>query len=142
MCLDQADLKSSPRPLRQFKSYYMLANLLVYRGGSGLPRRGRSQGPGVCPNCGAQGLKPDKTWQVISPLPDARGRITITVMGSYRCPNCGRSWRATISKIKTGGSDIEIEGRGEGGGKKVELGEERRGTVIEIDLNELGREEE
>lgn len=77
---------------------------------------------------------------MISPLPDAKGRITITVMGSYRCPSCGYSWRTTISKIKTGGSDIEIEGRGEG--KKVELGEERRGSVIEIDLSELEREEE
>ncbi len=64
----------------------------------------------------------------------------MAVMGSYSCPECGYSWRAVISKIKTGGSDIEIEGRG--GSRKVELSEERRGAVIEIDLSELEREEE
>jgi predicted RNA-binding Zn-ribbon protein involved in translation (DUF1610 family) len=106
-----------------------------------MPRRGRVQEPGSCPNCGAKGIKPDKTWQTVSPLPDALGRVTITIMGSYRCPNCGYSWRGIVSKIKAGGSGVEIETRGKG--KKLEASEEdRRGAVIEIDLKDLEREEE
>jgi predicted RNA-binding Zn-ribbon protein involved in translation (DUF1610 family) len=113
-----------------------------HRGTSGkMPRRGKVQEPNKCPNCGAEGVKPDKTWQVVSPLPDAMGRVTITIMGSYRCPSCGYSWKGVVSKIKAGGSGVEIESQGKG--RKLETGEEeRRGTVIEIDLEELEREEE
>ncbi|AHC51640.1 Chromatin protein Cren7 [Sulfolobus acidocaldarius SUSAZ] len=95
----------------------------------------------VCPNCGKKAEKPVKTWQLVSPLPDAYGRITITVMGSYECGNCGHKWKAVVSKIKAGGSSVEIEGKK---GKKT-IGEEkedkREGEVIELDISDLDEEE-
>lgn len=97
----------------------------------------------VCPNCGTKVEKPEKTWNLISPLPDAYGRITITVMGSYACPNCGHRWRGVVSKIKAGGSSVEIEGKK--GVKKIgnddKKNDEDRGEIIELDLSELDEEE-
>ena len=97
--------------------------------------------PYVCPVCGTRVEKPVKTWQLVSPLPDAYGRITITVMGSFECPN-GHKWKAVVSKIRAGGSSVEIEGKK--GVKKIgEEGqkEEDRGEVIELDLSDLDEEE-
>ncbi len=94
-------------------------------------------GVGVCPGCGYEVKEPERTWQLVSPLPDSKGRITITIMGSYRCPNCGRKWRGVVSKIKTGGGEVEIEGGGRSSRKISEKSDEDRGTVIEIDLSEL-----
>ena len=96
----------------------------------------KKRDPYVCPKCGTRVDQPSKTWQLVSPMPDARGRITITVMASFVCPNCGYKWRAAISKIKVGGDEVEI------GGKKLKAPpkkEERReeGEVIEIDLDEI-----
>ena len=38
---------------------------------------------------------------MFSPLPDRDGNITITVMGSFECPNCGINVKGAIKKIKT-----------------------------------------
>ncbi|ABM80762.1 hypothetical protein [Hyperthermus butylicus] len=97
----------------------------------------RKRDPYVCPRCGTR-TEPAKTWQLVSPFPDSRGRITITVMGSFVCPNCGHRWRAVVSKIKVGGDQVEVE---TGSGAKARLAgekekEERRGEVIEIDIDE------
>ncbi len=43
---------------------------------------------------------PSKTWQLISPMPDKEGRVTLTIMGSFRCPDCNASVRAAMKKIK------------------------------------------
>ncbi|MFX0149851.1 MAG: hypothetical protein ACFFAJ_03630 [Candidatus Hodarchaeota archaeon] len=43
---------------------------------------------------------PDKTWQLISPMPDKEGRVTLTIMGSFRCPDCNASVRAALKKVK------------------------------------------
>jgi len=43
---------------------------------------------------------PDKTWQLISPMPDKEGRVTLTIMGAFRCPECGASVRAAMKKIR------------------------------------------
>ena len=97
--------------------------------------------PYVCPTCGVRVEKPVKTWQLVSPLPDAYGRITITVMGSFECPN-GHKWKAVVSKIRAGGSSVEIEGKK--GVKKIgeeKEEEENRGEVIELDLSDLDEEE-
>jgi len=94
----------------------------------------------ICPKCGTRVEKPVKTWQLISPLPDSKGRITITVMGSFVCPNCGYKWRGVISKLKVGGKTVEIEGAR--GAKSIEAEEEERAEIIEIDIDELDEEEE
>ena len=52
----------------------------------------------------------------------------MTVMGSFRCPNCGYTWRAVIKKIKTEAAPPAEEG-----------GEEREGEIIEIDLDDLDK---
>ncbi len=105
-----------------------------------MPRKKRD--PYVCPRCGTRVEQPVKTWQLVSPLPDSKGRVTITIMGSFVCPNCGYKWRAVISKIKVGGEEVELEA----GGKKAEIKstpsrktKEKRseGAVIEIDLDEI-----
>ncbi len=96
--------------------------------------RKRKKDPFVCPKCGTR-VEPVKTWQLISPFPDKQGRITITVMGSFVCPNCGYRWRAVISKIKAGGSSIEIE-TSRAKQKLEDREEEEEGTIIEIDIDE------
>lgn len=43
---------------------------------------------------------PIKTWQLISPMPDKDGRVTLTIMGSFKCQDCGSAVRASLKKIK------------------------------------------
>ena len=102
-----------------------------------MPRRRRE--PNICPRCGTRVREPVKTWQLVSPFPDSRGRITITIMGVYECPSCGYRWRAVVSKLKVGGSEVEIEGAK--GRKRVEGGEERKPYVIELDLSDIEEED-
>ncbi|MEM1719891.1 MAG: chromatin protein Cren7 [Desulfurococcaceae archaeon] len=87
-----------------------------------------------CPRCGSANSEVVKTWNLVSPLPDRAGRITITVMGVLKCRECGHSWKATISKLKVG-SGVEIEGR------KEVVEEERPPKEIVLDLDEILREE-
>jgi len=89
-------------------------------------RRKAKRDPFVCPRCGTRVEEPLKTWTLVSPFPDRKGRITVTVMGSFRCPNCGYSWRAVVKKIKT-----------EAAPPQEEQGEREEGEIIEIDLSEL-----
>ncbi|OLS19508.1 MAG: hypothetical protein HeimC3_44550 [Candidatus Heimdallarchaeota archaeon LC_3] len=56
---------------------------------------------------------PNKTWQMISPLPDKMGRVTITIMGSFTCPKCGKSLRLAMQKIKSD-SDASVVSRKQG----------------------------
>ncbi len=89
-----------------------------------MPRRKKD--PYVCPRCGTRVSEPVKTWTLVSPLPDKYGRITITIMGSFVCPNCGYKWRAVIKKLK------------EGGHPPADKPEEKEeGEIIEIDLSDL-----
>ncbi len=95
-----------------------------------------------CPRCGSES-RPLKTWHLTSPLPDAEGRVTITIMGSFRCPECGHSWRGRVSVLKVGGGhDVEV---GERRRRSVEgkAASENRGKVIELDVSNLlsGEEE-
>ncbi len=97
-----------------------------------MARRKKSRDPFVCPKCGTRVAEPDKTWTLVSPLPDKYGRITITIMGSFTCPNCGYKWRAVVKKLKEGGSPPSQQGEP----KKVE------GEIIEIDLSDLDKLDE
>jgi len=91
-----------------------------------VPRGKQARDPFVCPTCGTRAPEPVKTWTLVSPIPDRKGRITVTVMGSFVCPSCGRSWRTVVKKIKT-----------EAGEPMEEEGERPEGEIIEIDLSEL-----
>ncbi|MHA1973385.1 MAG: hypothetical protein ACTSW1_10340 [Candidatus Hodarchaeales archaeon] len=57
-----------------------------------------------CKKCGAiidpTTNPPEKTWQLISPMPDKEGRVTLTIMGSFRCKECGASVRGSLKKIR------------------------------------------
>ena len=65
-----------------------------------------------CKNCGQvinpTETPPSTTWNLISPLPDKQGRVTLTVMGSFTCPRCGKNVKAAMKKIK---SDAELGGK-------------------------------
>ncbi len=107
-----------------------------------MPKKSQQQSPNICPRCGVIASSPKRTWQLVAPIPDSSGRITITVMGIYECPSCNYKWRAVISKMKVGGDSIEIEGSK---GKELKLASEekeaRRPTVIELDLKDILEEE-
>jgi len=97
-----------------------------------------------CPKCSTVVTSPVKTWQLTAPIPDSKGRITITVMGVFECPSCGYKWRAVVSKIKVGSEGVEMEDR-KGRGVKLTGAEEskpREGTVIELSIDEIMTESE
>lgn len=81
-----------------------------------------------CPECGSSDIEVIRSWTLTSPLPDAYGRITVTVMGVMKCRSCGHTWKGVVSKLKVGG---------EGAGPEREEGEERRGKEIVLDLDEI-----
>ncbi len=58
----------------------------------------------LCKKCGTEIdpkiHPPNTTWTMTSPMPDKNGQITLTIMGSFRCPNCGASVKASLQKIK------------------------------------------
>ena len=74
---------------------------------------------------------PVKTWNIISPMPDKEGRVTVTIMGSFRCAKCGASIRTSIQKIK--GDEFSA-----GKSKKQELLEIIEAAEEPLDLAELG----
>jgi len=90
----------------------------------------------VCPKCNSSNVDVVKTWNLISPLPDREGRITLTIMGVLKCKECGYSWKGVVSKLKVGTS-IEIEGGRKG---TTTLEEERKPKEIIIDLDEIKEE--
>ncbi|MCX8208291.1 MAG: chromatin protein Cren7 [Sulfolobales archaeon] len=97
-----------------------------------------------CPKCG-QETQPAKTWHLTSPLPDSEGRISITIMGSFKCSNCGYSWRGRISVLKVGGEhDVEV-GESERRSRRKRVGggtSSREGKVIEVDVSNIVSEME
>ena len=50
---------------------------------------------------------PYKTWELIAPFPDKKMRITVTILGMFKCPSCGKSFRGVVSKVKMGTKGIE-----------------------------------
>lgn len=97
-----------------------------------MPRKARIN---KCPKCGIEVKEPIKTWQLVAPIPDKRGRITVTVMGIFQCPKCGYRWRGVVSKIKVGGTGIEV------GGREIKEEEEKRPPkIIEIDIDNIEEE--
>jgi predicted RNA-binding Zn-ribbon protein involved in translation (DUF1610 family) len=105
-------------------------------------RKKRQKDPFVCPNCGTKVSEPLKTWQLVSPMPDSKGRVTITVMGSFQCPNCGHKWRAVVSKLKVGGGEVEMEVGKKRKKMRDENEQKEEGEVIELDIDEIDISEE
>ncbi|MEB2793159.1 MAG: chromatin protein Cren7 [Caldisphaeraceae archaeon] len=96
-----------------------------------MPRK-KKESVFICPSCGTVVKEPERTWSLVSPIPDKYGRVTITIMGSFRCPNCGYTWKGVLKKMKSGGEE-----KGEEEETKPEPGE-----VIEIDISDLDSVEE
>lgn len=55
-----------------------------------------------------------KTWHMVSPIPDRNGNLTITIMASWICPNCGAKNTGKISTIKS-----NLDARGETPSQKL-----------------------
>ena len=89
-----------------------------------------------CKSCGQvinpKDHPPGSTWTLTSPLPDKEGRITLTVMGSFDCPRCGKNVKAAMKKIK---SDDEITGKS----KKEILLESLESQTSDITVDELAK---
>jgi len=68
-----------------------------------MPRKSKVK-PIKCKKCGATWLPNEvptvKEWTKVAPMPDKDGNITITVMATWRCPNCGASVMGTKGKTK------------------------------------------
>ncbi|MEM4737852.1 MAG: chromatin protein Cren7, partial [Acidilobaceae archaeon] len=91
-----------------------------------MPRKGKQKAPSECPECGSKAPGPVRTWTLVSPIPDREGRVTVTVMGAFVCPECGKTWNATLQKLKSGGLKSE--------GSEKEEGEPQ---IIEFSVEEL-----
>jgi hypothetical protein len=104
-----------------------------------MPRQQKK--PNVCPVCGTEAEAPDKTWNLVSPIPDERGRITITVMGSFTCKKCGHKWKAVVSKLKVGGSDVEVEAGGERKSLKGSEEYEKRKEEIIVSIDDTSEDD-
>ncbi len=90
-----------------------------------------------CKSCGQvvnpKENPPSSTWTLTSPLPDKEGRITLTVMGSFDCPRCGKNIKAAMKKIK---SDDEISGKS----KKEVLLDLLQSQKSDISIDELSEQ--
>ena len=42
----------------------------------------------------------NKEWNMISPMPDSDGNVTITIMATWTCPKCGKSKTGAKGKTK------------------------------------------
>ncbi len=95
-----------------------------------MPRKGaKGEGYLTCPKCGSKVLEPVRTWTMVSPIPDRQGRVTVTIMGSFICGECGHRWNAPMKRIKSGGEESP--------GEPLEAGEPQ---VIELDIEDIMRE--
>lgn len=62
----------------------------------------------MCPDCGETASEPYKTWELVSPMPDKKMRITVTVFGMYECKKCGKKFKGIVGKTKLGSEGIEL----------------------------------
>jgi len=42
----------------------------------------------------------NKQWNMVSPMPDKDGNVTITIMATWNCPKCGKSITGAFAKTK------------------------------------------
>ncbi|MHA1303170.1 MAG: hypothetical protein ACTSQE_00920 [Candidatus Heimdallarchaeaceae archaeon] len=57
-----------------------------------------------CKHCGAEWLPKEvptkKEWNIVSPMPDKDGNVTITRMATWDCPECGKNKTGAMGKTK------------------------------------------
>ena len=72
-----------------------------------MPKKAKSK-PIICKNCGESWMPNEvptnKEWTKIAPMPDSEGRITVMVMATWSCPNCGKSRMGLKGKYKDDGT--------------------------------------
>lgn len=60
--------------------------------------------PVKCKKCGHTFMPADvptkKQWTLVSPMPDKDGNVTITIMATWDCPNCGKNITGSMGKTK------------------------------------------
>jgi len=71
-----------------------------------MPRKQLKQN--VCPSYGEVAKDPYKTWELITPFPDKKMRITVTIFGMFKCPSCGTNFKGIVGKAKMGAEGVEI----------------------------------
>ena len=86
-----------------------------------------------CKKCGYEflpnELEPDRTWEMVAPMPDKEGNITVTIMAVWTCPKCGSKIRGAMSKIKVG---KEVKGQ-----DRTKILIETLSTVDKISIREI-----
>ena len=57
-----------------------------------------------CKACGEEWIPTDvptkKEWNIVSPMPDKQGNVTITRMATWDCPSCGKNRTGAKGKTK------------------------------------------
>ncbi|MHA1115259.1 MAG: hypothetical protein ACTSPJ_03720 [Candidatus Heimdallarchaeaceae archaeon] len=88
-----------------------------------------------CKKCGAEWLPNEvetkKEWNMISPMPDKDGNVTITRMASWNCPSCGKNVAGAKGKTK---GEFRVEDT-----PKYKI-EHALDSGEEVDLEELAEE--
>ncbi|NHJ38388.1 MAG: hypothetical protein FK731_00040 [Asgard group archaeon] len=74
----------------------------------------------------------NKEWTKLAPMPDSEGRITIVLMATWSCPNCGKTVMSSKAKYKDDGTT--------GPSKKDKLIEKINETENKISISELASE--
>ncbi|MCH8905688.1 MAG: hypothetical protein IH840_01255 [Candidatus Heimdallarchaeota archaeon] len=49
---------------------------------------------------GSEDDKRKKEWNIVAPMPDKDGNVTITFMATWDCPNCGKNITGSSGKSK------------------------------------------
>ena len=110
------------------------------------PKRS-SGGKGVknayrCNSCGylinPKETPPNKTWNMISPMPDKMGRVTLTIMGSFTCPKCSKNVKIAMQKIK---SADDVDGKSKKDSLLTIINNLREKTSLEVIAKNLGMPE-
>ncbi|MBD3192066.1 MAG: hypothetical protein GF308_15575 [Candidatus Heimdallarchaeota archaeon] len=71
----------------------------------------------------------NKEWTRVAPMPDSEGRVTVMMMATWTCPNCGKSKMGLKAKYKDDGTKFPS--------KKELLFEELEHVEDKIALSEL-----
>ncbi len=78
---------------------------------------------------GSEEDKRKKEWTLVSPMPDKEGNVTITMMATWDCPQCGKNITGSAGKTK-----------GDFGGKsKKESIHDKLAENVEFEISELAK---